>query len=142
MRAFQFRKADRRGFKAVELLVVLAVLSIVAGMVIPQISGISGTQGEGEPSSAASADVVKDQSNAQSIVSMWSAVATLGSNLPDTKTGCINSLLAGTNVVFAGSTNHYRISGLSAEDVAGAKRYIGFQGGGNPRLVYHPEGGQ
>lgn len=139
MKASHFRKAGGRGFKAVELLVVLAVLSIVAGMVIPHFSG---TTAEGEPSSVATADVVKDQSNAQSIVSMWSAVATLGHNLPDTKTGCINSLLAGTNVVFAGSTNHYRISGLSAEDVAAAKRYIGFQGGGNPRLVYHPEGGQ
>lgn len=135
------KKSRQRGFKAVEMLVVLALLAIVASMVIPRISTVTGEVTDGQTNTG-SADTVKDQNNAQNIVSMGSAVAALGGNLPGTKSGCINSLLAGTNVVFAGGTNHYQLGGMSAEDVAGAGRYIEYTNTGTPRLVFHPEGGQ
>lgn len=142
VKAFFSQKSGTQGFNAVEMLVVLAVIAIVAGLLVPNISKITGGTADGEQTTAETADTVKDRSNAQNIVSMWSAVAVLGGNLPGTKEDCINTLMAGTNVAFAGGTTHYQLSGMSAEDVASAGRYIGFAESGTPRLVYHPEGGQ
>lgn len=135
------REPRLRAFSSVELLLVIAVLALMAWWLIPQFSGIVKSE-DGEKPVEEIANSAKDQSNARNIVSMWTAVTALGSNLPETKDDCIQILLVGTNVVFAGKSSHYQISGLSDEDLASAKTFIGFEAGSPPRLVFHPEGNQ
>lgn len=123
------RKAGDQGFNAVELLVVIVIIAAAAALVIPNISKISGIGADGqEQSTQETADGVKDLSNARNIVSMWNALAVTADSLPGTKEDCVDALLAGTNVAFAGSTTHYRLSGMSREDVDAAMKHIRFDG--------------
>lgn len=133
-------KSARRGASALEILLVLVVIGVVAAYVIPMVTG-SGSSEE-KATTVAVADASKDRANAQNIVSMWSAVAATGSSqLPSTKEGCIDALINGIDVPFAGSSSHYQLSGMKREDMTAASRYIGFSGAGVPRLVYLPDGG-
>jgi hypothetical protein len=141
VKTFVSENLTRRGANALEMLIAVAVIAVIASVVIPQVTR-SGSSDDA-PTTMAVADSSKDRANAQNIVSMWSAVAaTGGSQLPTTKEGCIDALLNGIDVPFAGGSNHYQLSGMAREDVTAASRYIGFSSGGVPRLIYLPEGGQ
>ena len=140
MKASPSRTLASQAFNALEMLIVLAVIGTVAALVVPQFTAKNGTAGEETP--VAAADSGKDRANAQNIVSMWSAVAALGGKLPTTKEGCIDALVNGIDVPFAGGSNHYQLTGMGRDDVAAASRFISFSSAGAPRLTYHPEGGQ
>lgn len=140
VKTFRLAKSALRGASALEILLVLVVIGIVAAYVIPQVTG-SGSSNDKE-TTVAVADTNKDRANAQNIVSMWSAVTATGSSqLPSTKEGCIDALVNGIDVPFAGTANHYQLSGMKRDDVNAASRYIGFSSAGVPRLVYLPDGG-
>lgn len=133
-------KFGLRGASALEILLVLIVIGVVAAYVIPLVTGSSSP--EDKESTVTAADSSKDRANAQNIVSVWSAVAATGSSqLPSTKEGCLDALVNGIDVPFAGSSSHYQLSGMKRDDVTAASRYIGFSSAGVPRLVYLPDGG-
>ena len=139
MKTSVFEEPAPRGFNALEALIVLAVIATAAALVIPQFTRTGGAP-ESEETTMAAADSSKDRANAQNIVSLWSAVAATGGQLPSSKEGCLNALVKGIDVPFAGSSNHYQLSGMGPDDVARASRYIGFSNAGVPRLVFLPEG--
>lgn len=122
------------------MLIVLAVIATLAAVVIPRFTGTG--EGSGSETPVDAADSSKDQANARNIVSMWSAVAATGGQLPGTKEGCISALVNGIDVPFAGGSSRYQLNGLGPDDLAGASRFIGFSNAGVPRLVFVPEGGQ
>jgi Tfp pilus assembly major pilin PilA len=140
VKALVFEKSAARGSNGVELLIAVAVIAIVASLVIPQVTRTGSV--DNNETTMAVADSSKDRANAQNIVSMWGAVAATGGQLPGTKEGCVDALVNGIDVPFAGSSTHYQLSGMGRDDVAAASRFIGFSNSGVPRLVYVPEGGQ
>jgi Tfp pilus assembly protein FimT len=132
------KNAHPKGFHAMEMLIGVAIIATLAAVVIPQFTGTGTSENE---TPVAAADSSKDRANAQNIVSMWSAVAATGSQLPTTKEGCISALVNGIDVPFAGGSNRYQLNGMSPDAVASASRFIGFSNNGVPRLVFLPEGG-
>jgi type II secretory pathway pseudopilin PulG len=125
----------RRGGQAVELLVTVAVLALLAAWILPQITG-----GSDEPTAAPipAADTTKDQSNARTIVSLAQSVTTLGGKLPETKEEILDLLVAGTNVPFAGGTTRFQLTGMSPEQITAAARFLDVETSGSPRLIFRP----
>lgn len=109
--------AVRRGFSLIELLVMIAVIGVLTAIVVVKMGSVFGTARE-----------TVDRRNAQNLAMVASTVESSGDRTL-TEAG---SLEAAVLLLVAGPEergSRFRVSGLSAGDVAGAMRYLRFESG-------------
>lgn len=114
-----FKKAAKKGFSLVELLVVIAVIGIMAAIAIPMISNIN-----------ENARTAKNKRNAQNIASVYGSAAAAGATdiatAPLSKTAigdAIDSLQAGVVGDGQFSTTTFRVS-VTDDEATLAQRYL------------------
>ncbi|MCX6969532.1 MAG: prepilin-type N-terminal cleavage/methylation domain-containing protein [Verrucomicrobia bacterium] len=124
-------KSGPAAFSFVEVLVVIAVIAIVAAIAVPNIANI-----------VRSANVSRDQRNAQALAEMASAVRSAGYSGWPTKSEAIAALVTGiavTNPVDLTLVMRFQMGVISPENQVKAAAYLASDG---KTLIYVPDGGQ
>jgi type IV pilus assembly protein PilA len=109
--------AAAQGFSFFEIFAVLAVIGVIAAIAIPQLGGTNSSTRQ-----------VKDQRNAQSIVSVYAAASAAGATISGSDVGTIVADITDADGVTvddgAFKDKRFSVSGLSTDDITAAKAYI------------------
>ena len=120
----------RSGFSLVELLTVMVVIGLLASIVIPNLSFISGT-----------ADKVKDKRNAQNILLAYTTGTAAGVVWPEGDVATqVAAVLEGRKPLSGSLSSMNFQSTVTSDEVAGTYLYIGVRSSGS--LFFDSEGGQ
>jgi hypothetical protein len=129
MKVSRLQLQNSAGFSVTELLILIAVVALIAGMAIPTIDVVTQSP-------------VDARRNAQSVVSVYQSGYAAGVEWTGaTRNAKIESVIVGqapTNGTFAGKT--FRVPNLRGPDKTACYRYIGSDASGD--LFYDKTGGQ
>ena len=125
---YKTKNKKGRGFSLVELLTVIAVIGIMSGIGIANISGVNNKAKTGV-----------DQTNARNIASLYNNAVQAGAAFTDNtnKTTIAEDLVSGVTGVEVPST--FKLGGLTDESIAAAMPYLEIDPATNV-LTYKPDG--
>jgi prepilin-type N-terminal cleavage/methylation domain-containing protein len=108
------RRRDRRGFSLVELLVVIGVIGILAGLSIPVLNPIR-----------ENARINKNARNAQSIVAVASAAQAAGATLDlSSVNSAIVQLKDGVSGNQSFATSTFKVAPFNSEEIAAISEFL------------------
>lgn len=132
MKTSNLKKQRQHGFSLVELLTVISVIGIIAGIALPSMGNVN---------TAASKAV--NQRNAQNIVSIFQSgvsagLTWTGGAVRNTLIGSVVSGQSPASGAFTGQS--FKLPSLTGTDLTGAYPYVGIDASNN--LYYDKAGGQ
>ncbi len=131
MKTTELKNQRQHGFSLVELLTVISVIGIIAGIALPSMGNVN---------TAASKAV--NQRNAQNIVSVFqSGVSAATAWVATSRNAAVADVVAGrapASGAFSGQT--FKVPNLTGTDLTGAYPYVGLDASNN--LFYDKAGGQ
>ena len=120
------QRSQHQGFSLVEMLTVVAVIGVLAGIALPSLNATSASR------------EVQHQRNAKSLISMAVGADIAGVSLIVTGDldATVNRIMTGAAPTQGAFKDHiFRLHGLTAEAAEGAKKYLKVEG---ERLVFVP----
>lgn len=120
----------RSGFSLIELLTVMVIIGILAAIIVPNLSSLTGT-----------ADRTKDRRNAQNILLAYSSGTAAGVEWPEGDVATqVAAVIAGKKPSGGIFANREFRADVTGDQVAGTYPFLGVRGNGE--LFLDPQGAQ